>query len=384
MKGFNLPCYQTDTSAGAPAPAPSSPSTPAPDDSVQIVLADATTPFLMLCKTIDPWQSVGVRDSLLSIHADGTPASDSIGLAEVGVRSRLLSDRNGNVYQLSHERGLLGITDQTPIIPPSALAFAKEPRYQAGATVCIGYLPGSPHAGTLPIHDVAFDTEGYAYVAPVVVVPTHRDGAHYNAVAKLRVTPGQTSPYQIVQIFDGEGVSDNGLYDIEVSAQGALLLLNTRYAQGKNDLWIFDPQRGATTESIRVDRLSGLYASRRSRKLYAYSSVNAPDAAHTTLFVLDTDDLDRPKGTRIMGMGHITDITEDPDTGMLWVIGVAMPTVPTQDAIHSGAVLNQAPFIKPCIANVDPDKRPPVTAIDLSELFDDWTIPTSIIWKGKL
>jgi hypothetical protein len=79
-------------------------------------------------------------------------------------------------------------------------------------------------------------------------------------------------------------------------------------------------------------------------------------------------------------MGHITDITEDPSTGALWVVGFTMPVYMTTLPVN----LSQLPqFYDPYLAEVSYDSDGPVSATHLSSA-GDLALPLSIMWTGSL
>ena len=83
-------------------------------------------------------------------------------------------------------------------------------------------------------------------------------------------------------------------------------------------------------------------------------------------------------------MGHITDITEDPSTGTIYVAGFRMPVIPSESEIQNVAILQRVPFYEPCFATIPYDSPGPVEAICLTDVSPDSDIalPFSIIWCG--
>ena len=110
------------------------------------------------------------------------------------------------------------------------------------------------------------------------------------------------------------------------------------------------------------------------------SSKNDPDANSDLLYVLSKQDLNIVRAIEINGMGHITDITEDPITGMLWVVGFTMSEIP--DYIDSDV----EPFYEPYLARVPYDSNEVIDAMCLSTpvLYpdNDLALPLSIIWTA--
>lgn len=77
-------------------------------------------------------------------------------------------------------------------------------------------------------------------------------------------------------------------------------------------------------------------------------------------------------------MGHITGITEDTDSGTLWVVGFKMTDIPEY--------LNDFDFCRPYLARIPQGAAGPV---DANCLYDpvahpdnDLALPVSILWTG--
>jgi hypothetical protein len=79
-------------------------------------------------------------------------------------------------------------------------------------------------------------------------------------------------------------------------------------------------------------------------------------------------------------MGHITDITEDPATGSLWVVGFTMPVYMTSLPANLSQLTQ---FYDPYLAEVPYDSDGPVSATNLSSA-GDLALPLSIVWTGSL
>jgi hypothetical protein len=113
-------------------------------------------------------------------------------------------------------------------------------------------------------------------------------------------------------------------------------------------------------------------------RLYVASSMVEPDATSATLYVLSAEDLTLLQSVTINNMGHITDITEDPFTGTLWVAGFTMPQYMT----YLPGDLSQMPqFYLPYLAAVPYGSGGPVQATQLSGIAD-LGLPLSIAWVG--
>jgi hypothetical protein len=82
-------------------------------------------------------------------------------------------------------------------------------------------------------------------------------------------------------------------------------------------------------------------------------------------------------------MGHITDITEDPATGTIWVVGFRISRMPDISEISSESVLTREPFYDSYLAEI-PDGSDEVDAVCLSNYSDPnaLALPLSIVWTG--
>lgn len=110
----------------------------------------------------------------------------------------------------------------------------------------------------------------------------------------------------------------------------------------------------------------------------------------TSLYVIPKEDLiQSPNGPNniqtieINGIGHITDITEDPETGTLWVVGISIPNLPSKANMENEKVLNGVPFYQPYFAKIPAGSGGPIEALCLSDYSDpnfSLALPLSIVW----
>jgi len=247
-------------------------------------------------------------------------------------------------------------------------------------------------------------------VAPVVVViPGYNS---YSAVAKLQLPSEDNSPYQVVQLFcDSPNQSDyeyhNNIREIEVDENGYLYVINV-YRLNENDtLWICDTNTGALTKrlvlnnpnnDVKIPAPIGMHLSNTKGMLYLGSSLNPPDAASTSIYAISKEDLildsltsSSVRTIEINGMGHLTDITEDPETGMLWVSGFNIPEIPLWPQnyyIPEQSWLSKKPFYEPKLAEISWDKWENEETVDVKSLSDysdpnfELALPLSILWIG--
>jgi len=334
-----------------------------------------------------------LSDRLYGLSASGKVVGGPFAMTQDRFNGKLVRDSNGILYQLNLELGLVRIADNARVVPPGVVSVEIEPRYSLPARVHVGCQSGEGAYGGRPLLDAAFDAEGYVYVAPVVVVA--EIGNPYVAAAKLRLGEQGDSPaYSIEQLFaDFCAPNDNQvvtqLREVEVDCHGNVYMLNCHCLNSGDILWAYeaDGQLLARCElqAIEIPAPIGLCASTYDdSRLYLASSLNPPDANRVTVHVLSSYDLSRFRTVEVRNMGHITDITEDPTTGTICVIGFRMPVIPCESDIQDVAILHRAPFYEPCFATIPYDSTSPVEALCLTDVSPDSDIalPFSIIWCG--
>jgi hypothetical protein len=298
--------------------------------------------------------------------------------------------------------GLVRLCDDNAIVPPgNRVDDVIEPRYAQSARVYVGSQDN-------PVMDVAFDENGYVYIVPVVVDPYQDEDPDfmYNAAAKLQLDSNNTPPYRIVQLYaPSVDVNDNyisGLREIEVDDDGNVYVLNVHSLNESDALWVYDSDTGSQQKLAYLvdpcDDSNSIYApvsmcvSSITDQLYLASSLNDPNADSTSLYIISKDDLMEPNGPNnierisIEGLGHITDITEDPTTGTLWVIGFTMLNIPSliDDSTYQSM---QKPFYEPYLARIPTPcgSCGIVQAEQLSDYSDpafSLALPLSVVWTG--
>jgi hypothetical protein len=356
-----------------------------------------------------PWGDF-LSDCLYGLDEQGNSVGGPFPIKNDRANGKLVRDHSGQVYQINLELGLIRLSESSSVVvPPGSRTGVNEPRYGQLATVYVGFQEKDGN-WVPPILDAAFDADGYLYVAPVVVViPGYNS---YSAVAKLQLSSTGNSPYQVVQLFcDSPAQSDyeynNNLQEIEVDENGYLYVVNV-YRLNENDtLWVCDTNTGALmnrlvlnnpNNDIRIPAPIGMHVSNTKGMLYLGSSLNPPDAASTLIYAISKEDLIQDSlassGVRrieINEMGHLTDITEDPATGMLWVSGFNMPEIPPWPQnyyIPERSWLSRKPFYEPRLAEIPWDKwenEGPVDAKSLSDYSDpsfELALPLSLVWTG--
>jgi hypothetical protein len=336
-----------------------------------------------------------LSDRLYGFDEYGNFISGPFAMNEDRLNGRLVRDYEGELYQLNLGEGLVRISDQNSVIPREESFFVSdEPRSSGPATVYVGLQDQLEDTWGQPILDAAFDSQGYVYITPVVVIPD--SGQPYVASAKLELEP----TYQVVKIYDDpplpSGNQDHtNLREVEVDDQGRVYVINNCYMNNSDILWVYD-SNGQVINKCELQDL-GIYAptglccsSFDNSRLYLASSLNDPNADSTPLYIISKDDLiqsaEEPNVQTIdvNGMGHITDITEDPVTGTLWVIGFTMPDYIADIGHQFPGNLSQIPqFYEPNFAEISYNDSGPIQAISLSDA-NDLALPVSIVWTGTI
>jgi parallel beta-helix repeat protein len=301
---------------------------------------------------------------------------------------RLIKDFGGEIYQVNHINGLVRLSDGKAVVPPGSVDYLN-------FKVFIGLGvegDGIKNLFGRPILDAVFDADGYVYVVPVVVSPPGPDPP-YEAAAKLQLLEAETPPYyKIVQLYyDPPPETDkdfrNNLREIEIDNKGNLYVANVNI--NANDiLWVYNKDTAELQDYLELDTLYNkrfapfaMHISNSEGMLYLASSLQEEEdseANSVLLYAFSTESLMPASPIKINGMGHITDIAEEPATGTLWVVGFTMAELP--DKITK----DTRPFYKPYLAKVPPGATGPV---DANCLYDpvkypdnDLALPVSILW----
>ena len=363
------------------APRPAMPLTAFPMD-----LSD----LLVLGKRGPAHAASKLKDSLYSFSSDGQytgsvePASDRGNI-------RLIQGPDGEIYRLNSETGLLRIDSADEvIIPPGQLDLSelKEPRYDKSATVYVGIQGSDTDAFGRPILDVSMDAD-YVYVVPVVVSP---DGAQtYTAAAKLKLLTDASPPYELVELYDEPPLLHDNQYrdhlrEIEIDGDGNLYVLNANAFNESDILWRYRPD--GSIDRVDLGRPDGgayvpapiaMHVSATTGMLYLASALLDPvDPESTTVYGFSTagDDLALETSIVIPGLQHVTSMTEDPQSGTLWVAGFSVSDLspypnPTRPAFY------YARLAQISLANED---------VELLHLFapasHDLSLPMSVLWTG--
>ena len=350
--------------------------------------ADFTGSLLIAGKRFDPPNQDFLSDRLYEFDESYNLIGGPHAMPNDRVNGKLVRDRNGQLYQLNLEEGLVDLSGLNSVIPRGqGCSISSEPRYGLPADVYVGFQDQAENTWGRPVLDAAFDSQGYVYVTPVVVAPS--DGDPYLAAAKLELAPTETPPYSVIKVYDDPPLpTDNqdrdNLCEIEVDGGGNVYVINHGYPNGSDMLWVYDINGGVKKRGLQALGIYGpvglCCSGYDNSLLYVASSKNDPDANSVSLYVLSSADLTLVQSITINNMGHTTDIAEDPITGALWVTGFTMP----EYMPYLPGDLSQMPqFYHPYLAAVAYGGSGPVQAAELSDA-GDLALPLSIAWIGAL
>jgi predicted outer membrane repeat protein len=386
-------CFDLCFSCGAP-PVTTSTSSTASSHATQSVpilhtggIAEIEGPLLVTGKRFHAATQDFMSDRLYEFNESFSLINGPFALDNDRLNGKLVRDYDGQLYQLNLEGGLVRLSDGTSLIPRGEGYYvASEPRYGQPAMIYIGFQSYGEDTWGRPVFDAAFDSLGYIYVTPVVVVPDAGDS--YAASVRLESVPAQSPPYNVIEIYDdpplpANNQDRNSLCEIDVDSSGNVYVINSSYTNNSDILWLYNGGGIIRRElqDLGIYRPIGLCCSTYDEsRLYLASSLDNPDASSASLHVLSTADLTLIKTVEITNMGHITDITEDPSTGSLWVVGFTMPVYMTS---LPGNLSLLTQFYDPYLAEVSYDSDGPVSATHLSSA-GDLALPLSIMWTGSL
>jgi hypothetical protein len=329
-----------------------------------------------------------LSDRLYGLDVSGRVVGGPFAMNQDRFNGKLVRDCSGTLYQLNVELGLVRLADNVAVVPPAVVSLDD------GLTKASIGLPDGLSRGR-PLLDAAFGGDGYVYVVPVVVAP--ETGNPYAVAAKLKLAQqGDSPPYTIERILDDPSPPNDNrgmtqLRQVQVDRCGNVYVLNCHYLNNGDILWAYDASGQLTNrcelQEIGIPAPIGLCTSvYDDSRLYLASSLNPPDANHVMVHVLSSHDLSHVRMVEVRNMGHITDVTEDPTTGTIYVAGFRMPVIPSESEIQDMGVLHRAPFYQPCFAAIPYDDLGPVEAVCLSDfapyLGHDLALPVSILWAG--
>ena len=202
---------------------------------------------------------------------------------------------------------------------------------------------------------------------------------------------GVNPPYEVVQLYDDPPLPNDNQYrnylrELEIDNAGNLYVLNVHAINQSDILWRYKPDGtverldlGMPDGDCYVPAPVGMYMSETTDMLYLTSASNNPEDPNSTVIygfsTKDTMALER--SVTVNGLQHITSLTEDPQTGTLWIAGFNMYNIPLYPNPTRPA------FYYPYLAKIFLDSDD----FRLIPLYDpdshDLALPMSILWTGS-
>ena len=343
--------------------------------------------LLIIGKMSSSSPSTKMKDRVYTFDGDG---DYSASFAPSSERSniRIVQGADGQLYQVNSEDGVVRLdASDTEIIEPGECSYADDPRYHVSATVYVGIQGEGEDAVGRPILDAAFDGD-YVYVVPVVVNPVGEES--YAAAAKLQLLGSGSPPYSVVKLYDdppppADNQYRNTLREIEIDDAGNVYVINANSLNESDLLWRYEPngayervELGQPDSENYVPDPVAMYVSSTTDMLYlASAQYNPEDFNDSVIRGFSTDGaLSLTRQITIHSMHHATGITEDPVTGMLYVIGFNMDEIPEYPDP------TEAPFYEPRLAKVAYGS----SSVDAQSLSGshDLAMPLSISWTRAI
>ena len=259
---------------------------------------------------------------------------------------RLSRGQDGRTYMTAIDQGVYRIDPDGTVagVLASGQVYQTDAdsRYGVPANVYVGLQKQGSAVYGRPLWDVARDLFGTLYVAPVVVVPLGQDP--YLSVAPLWASDEHASGYDLasnasgfyhINLYDPLDPDNPHLTNIrEIGLDGSLNLYALNVNQNDQGTILWRHLFGAGLDEnclyltgplspVDLPDPIGLCVSDRHQTVFLGSSqANPDDPFATILYGFASHDLNNVRHQiRITGMAQVTDITEDPATGDLWVIG---------------------------------------------------------------
>jgi len=332
---------------------------------------------------------------------------------EAKSHAKLIRQRDDAVYSVNITQGILQLNDDGP-----SHVVLSNGQYAAMAQgdVYIGVQSDGLAATGRPVWDAVVNADS-VYVVPVVVAPGPESGgiapSPYLAAAKLSRSGG------VEVIYDDPGFRDpvapdnphiGGLREIEVDAAGRVYVLNAHRRNLSDAVWQYspdghvnwrielgDPSKPRSVSDLRliedsgrpvyVPNPTGLCVSDKTERVYlasGYRDEQNINQSYVYGFSMADGRLERI--VTINDMQIVTDITEDPDTGTLWVVGYNLDAhaLAADSYLDISESFYQARLVR--IANEDVDIREVTAhAIEPSDggKDHDLALPLSILWNGS-
>ena len=348
--------------------------------------------LLIIGKRRSSSADIKMQDRLYVCNSSMT-ASDSFAPSSTRFNLRIAQGPDDKLYQINAEDGVvrLDATDEQ-IIPSGVCTDVNDPRHgTTDATVYVGIQlePGQREYYSLgrPILDAAFDAE-YAYVVPVVVKPVGQDA--YVAAARLKLLGSGSPPYKVDMLYDdpplpADNQHRNSLREIELDDAGNAYVINAHGLNESDILWRYEPdgasqrvELGIPGSDNRVPDPVALYMSSATDMLYMASGQHdAADYRDSTIYGFTTEGtISCTRKITVTDMHHVTSIAEDPNSGILYVVGFNMDSIP----LHPDETL--LPFYEARYAKI-PYNSVSETAYAIGGSHD-LAMPTAILWTKAI
>lgn len=333
---------------------------------------------------------------------------DSTALSSARRVARLVRGSDDQIYMTCVGTGVVRLLEggASEVVLPSGQDYsvASEPRYGQIARVRAGLHVNGAGVWGRPIWDVAVRADGL-YVVPVVVVPAFDEA--YLAAARLVPSVSHSSGYEVAQLYDHSRIfnrddpsrpqpffdPDNptnphlgGLREIEVDAAGNVYVLNAQSRFKSDALWRHPPTGGApelvSLTDPHIPNPIGLCVSDKDGMVYVASGRTSHAAGGSAaVHGFSITDLTPQCEIRIDGMQQVSDLTKDPSTGDIWVVGFTLNAQRLWDPASYGEVTES--FYEPCLAKVSCDPKGASDVVSVPIVGHcDLALPLSIVWTA--
>ena len=324
---------------------------------------------------------------------------------------RLIRGQNKQIYMTCMGKGVYRIEDNgDPVVvlySGQRYDTHNDPRHHTHAHVYVGLQQDDSGIYGRPIWDVAVSSSSTLYVAPVVVVPDGHEP--YLSVAPFYkqdrgyVLFSELFTYDDTRSYDPNNPDNpnlNSIREIEVDRSNHVYVLNVNSRNDGSFLWKHVPGSSVSDEnrlalsgpesSVEIPDPIGLCVSNRHRMAFLGSGQHDLDAPLSTkVYGFSADQLSQIAcRIEIGGIHQVSDITEDPSTGDIWVLGFSKDEDKwKRDSLEE---LEES-FFQPSIARIVSDKiesaKPEepifVTAKPIEgESGHQMDLPLSFVWTG--
>ncbi|MEE9365283.1 MAG: leucine-rich repeat domain-containing protein [Dehalococcoidales bacterium] len=360
------------------------------------------------------------EDYLYSAHADGTVIES----ATVGTSGRLITDTNGQVYQIQGNGSLVHQSTGSIVFGP------KQGVVYGSSTVSIGFIGGQ----TVPVLDAAFSPNDpdVVYVLPVLVTPS-AGATPYKAAAKLALSGNLNDPNYFVEMIYGMDPNTDRtvtitsrssgtvllepdvqhLSEIEVDSDGNLYILSAHGYTDNKWVLMYDERIGNPSETrislsqFNIANPAVMLVSSNKEKLYLTSCANEsadlaievyrfsivrqgndPNLALAEVITVNCPDPNVCGALPAFCAGGsyvatITAMAEDPDDGTVYATGFTAPKFDTNLTELPPEIKERGIYTTAILAKIPIDTAGPVDAREFKNTTGaPIVLPMSIAWTG--